>query len=182
MLWKHANPVRRERGYIEDTLFMANVDSDFSLRVVQRFMLCIGCREMKYGVEFCCISPSILQAGWWASFLIVGVFLVFAQCYINFRVVICLLRVYAQRLFLSFSKHACLTGGFRVIGKKKEVVSLFFCVVCCPYFSLIYLYLSGRLSDQILSCKFPLLSLLVLFFPSFISHCMFILLALTMIL
>lgn len=42
---------------------MAKVDSDFSLRVAQRFMLCIGCREMKYGVEFCCISPSILQAG-----------------------------------------------------------------------------------------------------------------------
>ena len=63
-----------------------------------------------------------------------------------------------------------MTGGFRVIGKKKEVVS-FFCVVRCLYaiffsFLLIYLYLFfffGRLSDQIMSCKFPFYYLFLFF-------------------
>lgn len=48
-----------------------------------------------------------------------------------------------------FSKHACLTGGFRVIGKKKVVVSLLFAwfVVLTFFIFLLsfYIYLGGCL-------------------------------------
>ena len=50
-------------GILRTRLSWPRSNPIFSLRVVQRFMLCIGCRETKYGVEFCCIFPSILQAG-----------------------------------------------------------------------------------------------------------------------
>lgn len=69
--------------------------------------------------------------------------------------------------FLIIFEHACLTGGSRVTGKKKEVVSLFFCVVCCPYVSSLlstYIYLGGCLIKFCLA-NFRYLSFFVLFFP-----------------
>lgn len=136
------------------------------ISVVQRFMLCIGCREMKYGVEFYCISPSILQVGWWASFLIVGGFLVFAQCYINSRVVICLF-AFMLNVFSYHFRTCVFDWRFPCYRQEKGGCFIVFLrgLLSLRFFSFIYLYLSGRLSDQILSCKFPLLIFFCSFFP-----------------
>ena len=60
---------------------MAKVDSDFSFRVVQRFMVW----------SFAAFPRRFCRPDDGHPFFIVGGFLVvFAQCYINFRVAICL--------------------------------------------------------------------------------------------
>ena len=60
---------------------MAKVDSDFSFRVVQRFMLW---SFAAFPRRFAGRMMGIL------FFIVGGFFVVFAQCYINFRVAICL--------------------------------------------------------------------------------------------
>ena len=135
---------------------MAKVDSDFSFRVVQRFMVW----------SFAAFPRRFCRPDDGHPFFIVGGFLVvFAQCYINSRVVICLF-AFMLNVFSYHFRTCVFDWRFPCYRQEKGGCLIVFLrgLLSLRYFSLsTYICLSGRLSDQIMSCKFPFYYLFLFF-------------------
>lgn len=102
-------------------------------------------------------------------FIVGGFFVVFAQCYINFRVAICLSAFIMLNVFSYHFPNMRVWLEVSVLSARKRRLSRFFAwFVVFTLFSFLfslstYICFFGRLSDQIMSCKFPFYYLFLFF-------------------